>query len=112
MATKDEQEQAKQEQADKQRREQEQAKRDEEARQSAPKQQQPQQNQPSRSSETARTAGSNQDDTAGQQTPGGVSREEAGLPKWQEDEALKERQRVDIQADQDALTEDESQPSK
>jgi|KBSMisStandDraft_5_1062788.scaffolds.fasta_scaffold1335533_1 hypothetical protein len=90
----------------------EQAERDEAARRSAPKQQQPQQNQPGRASETARAAGYNQDDKASQQTPGGVSREELGLPEWQEDEALKERQRVDIQADQDALTEDESQPSK
>ena len=87
-----------------------QAQRDEEARRTAPKQQQPQQNQSGRGSETARTAGSNQDDTQSQQ-PGGVSREELGLPEWQEDEAMKERQRVDIQADEDALTEDEPQPS-
>jgi len=94
--------------------EQEQARRDEAARQSAPKQgsRQSGSTQGGRASETARTAGSNQDDKAGQQTPGGVSREEIGLPEWQEDEAMKERQQVDIQADQDALTEDESQPSK
>ena len=80
-----------------------QAQRDEAARRSSPALS-------GRGSETARTAGSNQDDTQSQQ-PGGVSREELGLPEWREDEAMKERQRVDIQADEDALTEDEPQPS-